>query len=446
LVEKFALEYGLRLQKVDHAQRVVELDGTVAALEKAFGVIIKQYGQGRQRHLSATGTVHLPARLQKVVTSVQGLHNLPLTSSAVVERVARVRPTRQSAYNGYSGAQMAKLYHFPANTTGKGQCIGLVELNGGYSQADLQQYFQLTNGGPVPEVVNIQVAAVDTPATGFKETSLDLQVAASAAPGARYAVYFGQNTKSGFLQALKAAVHDSINQPSVISISWGSPELYWSAQEMAGFEEVLQDAALLNVTIILSTGDLGSTCGVRDGGQHVQFPASSPYALAIGGTSVTVRADTINNEVVWSNFFAQTGGGFSTAYTSRPAFQQPVVPDTVKSWTVSRGIPDASFHADNYAGYLLVVNGQPTTDGGTSAAAPLCAALIARLNEALGVHLGYVTPLLYDAQCRGAFRPTTQGSNGGYYSARSPWNPCTGLGSADGERLLRCLRSMGIHR
>lgn len=442
VVEKFARRYGLAVVNVDRPQRLVVLDGNLPTLEKAFGVTIRQYELNSTKYLGHMDAIDLPTDLLNAVTSVQGLHNFPVKPSRDVQPIKpALTRSAQDVLLGYSGAQMANLYHFPQNTTGKGQCIGLLELDGDYAMDDIKKYFQLTGGNVIPGITNVYVAPQDSVKNGIRETNLDLQVAASAAPGAKYAVYFGPNTKSGFLQTLKAAIHDTINQPTVISISWGNAESNWSEQEIAGFTEALQDAALLNITVTVSTGDAGSSDGQPDGKPHVQFPASSPYVLACGGTTITVQADSISDEVVWSNWAAQTGGGFSTFFSPSPVFQTDVIPQTIQNWAAGRGIPDVSFHADKYSGYLVVLQGDNLLEGGTSAVAPLWAALVARLNESLGVQLGYVNPLLYQLKNTSVFRPTLQGGNG-HYVAGAVWNPCTGLGSVNGDLLLNQLRPL----
>ena len=130
---------------------------------------------------------------------------------------------------------------------------------------------------------------------------LDIEVVGAVAPGARMAVYFAQNTDQGFLDAVTTAVHDTTNQPSIISISWGGPESSWSGQSLTAYDEAFQAAAAMGVTVCVAAGDNGSGDGVTsDKLAHVDFPASSPEVLACGGTALAGAGATISCEVVWN--------------------------------------------------------------------------------------------------------------------------------------------------
>src|SRR5208282_3178381 len=106
------------------------------------------------------------------------------------------------------------------------------------------------------------------------EVMLDIEVAGAIAPGAKIVVYFAPNTDQGFLDAITTAVHGSANQPSVISISWGQAESQWTSQALTNFDDAFQAAAAIGVTVCVASGDNGSSDGVNDGSNHVDFPAS----------------------------------------------------------------------------------------------------------------------------------------------------------------------------
>ena len=229
-----------------------------------------------------------------------------------------------------------------------------------------------------------------------------------------------------------------MNKPSVISISWGGPESTWTAQAMTAFDSAAQDAAALGVTICAASGDNGSSDGVTDGGNHVDFPASSPHILACGGTSLQSANAVITSETVW-NDGAQGGaggGGFSNQFPL-PAWQ---VSDNITPPSGGgRGVPDVAGDADPETGYNVLVDGQQLVIGGTSAVAPLWSGLIALLNQKLGKPLGFLQPTLYGLSGNsGAFHDITKGSNGAF-SAGPGWDAATGLGSPDGAALLQAL-------
>jgi kumamolisin len=184
----------------------------------------------------------------------------------------------------------------------------------------------------------------------------------------------------------------------------------------------------------VASGDSGSSDGVPGGAVHVDFPASSPYALACGGTRLKATATTILGEVVWHDAFGATGGGVS-AFFALPVWQQGRDATTVQGAVqplTARGVPDVAADADPQTGYEVVVDGVQTVFGGTSAVAPLWAGLIARINALTGRRAGYVQPVLYPRES--AFRDITRGNNGAY-RASAGWDACTGLGSPVGARI-----------
>jgi kumamolisin len=203
---------------------------------------------------------------------------------------------------------------------------------------------------------------------------------------------------------------------------------------MQNFDQVAQEAGMLGITITVAAGDNGSSDGVNDGKNHVDFPASSPHVLAAGGTRLVATNGAITSETVW-NDGAQggaTGGGYSTVFP-RPAWQAT---DVTQS---NRGVPDVSGNADPDTGYNILVDGEQMVVGGTSAVAPLWAGLIVLLNQNLNRRLGFINPTLYALSQSSDFREITMGNNGAY-SASYGWNPCAGLGSPLGAQLLQALQ------
>ena len=424
------------------ARRTMKLRGTVANLEKAFGVTLNDYRQANARHRGRTGAIHLPEDVAGMVQGVFGLDNRP----QALPHFRLRRGLSAHAGNGqpagtFTPGQVATLYNFPTGVNGSGQTIGIIELGGGYNQQDLVNYFSGMN--PAPNVTSVSVDggtnSPSTPDSADGEVLLDIEVAGSVAPGANIVVYFAPNTDQGFLDAMSTAIHDTANNPSVISISWGAPEVDWTAQSMQTMDQVAQEAAALGVTITVASGDNGSTDGVNDGQNHVDFPASSPNVLACGGTSIQVASSiapgAITSETAW-NELAQgggaTGGGYSSVFP-QPGYQQQITNAT------SRGVPDVSGDADPNTGYQVLVDGQWMVVGGTSAVAPLWAGLIALINQQNNARLGFMNPLIYPAQVKNSgFTDVTQGSNG-TYNAGPGWDAATGLGSPLGMQLAGAL-------
>ena len=447
LVRQFARDNGLTVvdRPDEIARRTITVRGTVGDLEKAFSVTLKDCTHREGKFRTRTGAVMIPTNLADVIQGVFGLDNRPQARPHFRRRGDGFNHNRSqtgaapaAASNvSYSPPQVAQLYNFPTDVTGSGQTIGIIELGGGYKPADITTYFQ-SLGISAPAVTSVSVdGGTNSPTTADSadgEVMLDIEVAGAVAPGAKIVVYFASNTDQGFQDALSTAIHDSANNPSVVSISWGGPESSWTDQAMQTMDQVAQEAAALGVTITVASGDNGSSDGVNDGSDHVDFPASSPHVLACGGTALNSSNGTISSETVWNDGTngGATGGGYSTTFAS-PDYQSSL---SVKT---GRGVPDVSGDADPNTGYNILVDGEQGVIGGTSAVAPLWAGLIALLNQKLNTRLGYLNPALYST-ASGGFNDITQGDNG-TYSAGPGWDACTGLGSPNGSQLATLLTS-----
>jgi kumamolisin len=279
--------------------------------------------------------------------------------------------------------QVAQLYDFPTGLDGTGQTIGIIELAGGFRDTDLESYFSQA-GLPRPEVISIPDDA-NTPGTSDadQEVALDIQVAGAIAPGSRIVVYFGTDPDSGFYDALSAAIHDDMNSPSTISISWGAPEKGWTDQGLRVFDKLFEDAAALGITVLVAAGDHGAGDAAMDDQQHADFPASSPNVIACGGTTLTAGTDEkIASEIAWNDGDGwATGGGFSRTFP-RPDWQAGIASTEDVG---GRAVPDVAGNADITSGFIVLVNGHWGPIGGTSAVAPLYAGLFALMGEQLGI-------------------------------------------------------------
>jgi kumamolisin len=437
-VEAFAKEYGLTVKEKSAARRTVILSGTVAAMSKAFGVELREYQHPSGKYRGRSGPVHVPATLQNVVEGVFGLDNRPQAKPHFRRRRSQTGAHAHAAGLSYTPIQIASLYKFPTDVNGAGQCIALIELGGGYNNTDLTNYWNQLNMSTIPSVSSVSVGNGSNSPTGDPdgpdgEVMLDIEVAGAVAPGAKIVAYFAENTDAGFLNAITTAIHDTTNNPSVVSISWGGPESSWTQQATTSMDEAFQAAAAMGVTVCVAAGDDGSTDGVQDGQNHVDFPSSSPNVLGCGGTRLVSSGNTITSETVWnelSNNEGATGGGVSEVF-ELPSYQDSAdVPAPVTS-NGGRGVPDVSGDADPTTGYVTLVDGQSGVIGGTSAVAPLWAGLVALINESLGKPAGFINPLLYQNPTTSDFNDVTSGNNG-TFSAGPGWDPCTGLGSPIG--------------
>jgi kumamolisin len=446
-IEAFAREHKLTVKEKSPERRTVILSGTVSAMNAAFGVELKQYEHPKGKYRGRTGPVHIPSELQDAIEGVFGLDNRPQAKPHF-----RRRPragARANAVNlSYTPTQLATLYNFPTGVDGSGECIAIIELGGGFNPTDLSNYWNQLNLTQTPNVSAVSVGNGSNNATGDPngpdgEVMLDIEVSGAIAPGAKIVVYFAENTDAGFLNAITTAIHDSTNNPSVLSISWGGPESSWTQQAMTSMDEAFQAGAAMGVTVCVAAGDEGSTDGVSDNLNHVDFPAASPNVLACGGTTLVASGNTVTSETVWNelaNNEGATGGGISDVFPL-PSWQNGAgVPASANpNQNVGRGVPDVSGDADPTTGYVTLVDGQPDVIGGTSAVAPLWAGLIALINEGNGKPAGLVNPLLYQSATQAPdFNDITSGTNGAY-NAGPGWDACTGLGSPIGTQVAAAL-------
>lgn len=444
-VRSFAESQGLKVLQEHAARRTVILSGTVAQFCAAFGVQLHHVSYPGGTYRGRTGGIYLPAEWDGVVEAVLGLDNRPQARPRFRSRppIGNINRPARAISASYTPPQVAKLYAYP-NATGAGQCVGLIELGGGYRPADLSSYFSgLDVTAPTVTAVSVDHAA-NSPTGDAEgpdgEVMLDIEVVGSIAPGARVAVYFSPNTDAGFLDAITTAIHDTANTPSVISISWGSAESSWTSQSMTAMDDAFQSAATMGVTVCVAAGDSGSSDGVTDGADHVDFPASSPHVLACGGTSLHATQSGISSETVWNDGASggASGGGISSFFAV-PAWQNGLSALTTAGKSVAltmRGVPDVAGDADPATGYEVRIDGTNTVIGGTSAVAPLWAALIALINASTGKAAGFVNPQLY--QNPKNLRDITQGNNGDF-AAQPGWDACTGLGSPNGTPLAGLL-------
>jgi kumamolisin len=469
LVSEVLGSYGLTVTETHLASRRMKVSGTIAAMQAAFGTTLTAVtsphpdGSGEVQHRYRTGSLSVPAQLSGIITAVLGLDDRPQArpqfrrgpsfgSRATQDQEGGqgAVPAAPAASGGpLTAPQVASFYQFPAGTDGTGQTVAIIELGGGYTASDLSTYFSGL-GLPVPSVTAVGVdGGSNSPGQSADgEVELDIEVVGGVAPGAVQLVYFGTNTDQGFIDAISQAVH-ATPSPIAVSISWGQSEDQWSAQSRTAMDQAFADAAALGVTVTVAAGDNGSSDDPNEQTQvHCDFPASSPNALACGGTKLVGNTSSfaISSEVVWNELASNEGaggGGVSDVFPL-PSYQANAgVPVSAAAGGGSgRGVPDVAGNADPVTGYLVVVDGQREPIGGTSAVAPLWAGLIARLAQATGKRFGLLQPMLYAGAAAGAaapgFNDVVQGNNGAY-KAGPGWDACTGLGSPNGAALLELL-------
>jgi kumamolisin len=420
-VRAFANQVGLDVVSVNLPARSVRLRGDVATMNTAFGVNLGHYEHESGSYRGREASIYVPPELDGPVIAVLGLDNRP-------QAQAHFRIASNARSGGTPPQKIAATYGFPTDVDGTGQTVAVIELGGGFTMSDLDTYFAEQNlRTPSVEAVTVDGATNSPGGDADGEVMLDIEVIGAIAQGAKITVYFGPNTTDGFYDAIAAAVHDSVRNPSIISISWGQAESEWTASALDSYDALLADAAAAGISVFVASGDNGATDG-EPTGLHVDFPASSPAAVGCGGT--TLRSD--GSEVVWNELASDegaTGGGFS-AHFPMPSYQDGVVTGD------GRGVPDVAGDADPTTGYLIRFDGQDQVIGGTSAVAPLWAALTALANQRNGMNAGAPHARLYATPT--AFRDISSGDNGGF-AATIGWDACTGMGSPNGEAIVNAL-------
>ncbi|HEY3755516.1 MAG TPA: S53 family peptidase [Opitutaceae bacterium] len=465
-VEAFAKAHGLVITRNETASGRIGLGGTVQALSDAFGVTLFDYDHPTLGRFHArTGPIHLPPELKGVVTAVFGFNNHRILVRK--SRIADDSPdaeAKPAARAWFMPTELVPLYDFPTADTSK-QCIGLLEFGGGVDMTAVAAYFKTISAAAPPiAIIPIDGAstnpAADPDSTG--EVMLDVDVAGAMAPGAKLAVYFSSFDEKGMVDCISAVLNDATNDPSVLSVSWGWAEneplgtapVLWSEAAIEACNQSFLAAANLGITICVATGDDGSEAQVKDGKAHVNFPATSPYVLAVGGTTLHVVKNaagaTHTTETVWNGGTSDggTGGGVSDL-TPVPAWQKGIVPASINPGKFAgRAIPDVAANADPATGYLTQAGTKPQIVGGTSASTPLWASLIARINANLGARCGNFNALLYSKIGPGkTLTDITSGNNdvegllNGQFSAKAGWDACTGWGSPGGNALQKALSS-----
>lgn len=475
-VADFATKAGLKVVGTDARRRTVVASGTVEQMSRAFGVDLSLYemdapagrlGKTRtHRFRGREGTIQVPRKIAEVIVGVFGLDDRPIT-----KRNMAADPPNTKAL---TVPDVTKLYNFPTNSAA-GQTIAIFSETG-YDLTDIKSYYShLPSSYTIPTITD-----VGTNGTAEVETTQDICIAASAAPGADIAVYFTTYTQKGWIDLISRVIHPEAGDPmcSVLSCSFyvanGDDDASLATDGISsGWLDAVtlafQDAAVQGITICIASGDTGAQSKLSDSKAHVQYPASDPWVLSIGGTTIGNVNGISFDEYVWNDTFTisgsstggATGGGVSDHFEV-PGYQLNAnVPVSLNGGKSGRGVPDVAANASWNSGYYPIYcknasdvgYPNPFNGNGTSAAAPLYAGLVALVNAALGEAVGFLNPMLYSLgtsvvrDLDGSAGPGNNSFSGVTgYSAGAGWDACTGLGRIDGQALLARIRRMGVYQ
>lgn len=495
-VERVLQSFGLRIDDVKQGGRSLRVSGPASAMVAAFQPKLGIYelrGEGEIR--GRKGPLMIPRALDGLITGIEGLDQRPMAfrhgsqrATPNAKRGVATGPARASG-SGPDGCftpdDIQKFYNFPPGK-GAGQTIVIAEFGApvnnrkllppAYIKSDLAAFCRF-NRLPKPKVkvkplgikpLNEQQykknarqlprALRDILYIETAETMMDVELVAGLCPKADIHVYFASWTQKGWIDFLDEVTSLETTKPVTVSISYGlaeeSPD--WSNGAMTSVGHRLQIAAMMGINICVSAGDDGTGCNQRGGRCHVEFPASSPFVLGVGGTMLQEARGGRLDEVVWwekpgrrtDNGGGATGGGVSVCNRPAPPWQKVRIPSRNPGASRGRVVPDVAALAgppffDN------VIAGERTPGAGTSASTPVWAALIARISAAQrpGKRRRFIVPLLYSpAVAKTGFRDIVSGANGPAprpgrgYEARRGFDAVSGLGVPDGRKLLAALR------
>ncbi len=444
---------GLTVTGISPTGQLINVSGSVPAVESAFGVKIHQYtltANGKtQTYFAPVNDPQIPIALSGVIQGISGLDNFSVYRSG-----ARLKA--HASGSGYTPSDLEKAYDasglISKGDSGSGQNVAFLELDG-YNASDVQSYQQQygVTGGSF-ETVSVDGANYDqNPGQGAVEVQLDMEVAFGIAPKIHELVYEGQNSGQGINDVYSQIVND--DKAKIVSISWGLCEAQTGSAELQTLDSIFQQGAAEGISFFAAAGDSGAyDCG--DTNLAVDSPADDPYVTGVGGTSLTLNNGSYGSEQAWScttakctsqNPQGEGGGGGISQQFPVPNFQKNLNPAGAQGQT-GRFVPDVSADADPATGYAIVCTVSsagcdssqgPLVVGGTSAAAPVWAAGTALMAQSLGKPLGNINAALYGTSEKG-FHDVTQGSNL-YYNAGPGYDLATGLGSPDFAALAPAL-------
>ncbi|MCL6107138.1 MAG: protease pro-enzyme activation domain-containing protein [Actinobacteria bacterium] len=438
-VKSFLTANGFTIKK-DSGGQVISASGTAAQAESAFKTEIHQYEVRGKQEFANQSAPRVPAGLAGIVKSVQGLDSTRLHTDFTARPAGTAAPAQASG-PPYTPAQISTAYDYPNRHgySGGGRTIAVATF-ADYSDTDIQ-VFENKFGYQPAGLSRIPVDSNPGITSDSVETTMDIEWSTSLAPGANELVYMAPNSGSGWTDELNRIVTD--NTADVVTLSWGGCENSSVASQEDG---IFKQGAAEGQTWLNASGDSGSNCGAGSA-FGVNYPASSPYVTAMGGTSLYLDgSDNISSESAWGGYDLTTGnpfgsGGGTSTFEPLPSWEYG------SSYFANgyRWTSDMAMDGNPGTG-MYVYYGSATTGGGnwlmaagTSIDAPFASALAAEIvqagNRRLGLLAARINQLANSSNYATVFHDITSGSNGDY-AAGTGWDPPTGWGSPDGYQML----------
>jgi len=456
LVLDWATSNGLIVEETNIDSATTKLSGTAEQFNNIFNISLQTVIENNREYITHIGNIIIPTNIDAVVDLILGLDNsMSFSHNAILETTTG--PIDSNLISSPTPVDLASAYKFPRApgsdlVQGNGVCVAIIELGGGWTTQNLTSTFGRI-GQPNPTVIDVSVdggvndGGADVNSSG--EVMLDIYCVGAVVPAAKIAMYFAPNTYQGFIDTIITPTNDTVNNPSVISVSWGTTDTNWGSVNRNAFEAAFAAAVVKGITVFVAAGDYGVRALSGSATYTVQYPGTSPYVVCAGGTVISINNDySIASEIPWGTSGGSTagGGGVSGIFgipTWQTGFNSKLYPGGTVSALTGRGIPDVSAMATGYTFYYGAGNATGTFVG-TSATAPLLAGMMARLNQLSERRIGFVNSDWYAVRTT-AFNDQITGDNHGGnavgYMADTGWDAATGLGSPIGTELYKLYKT-----
>jgi pseudomonalisin/xanthomonalisin len=452
-VAAYLTSQGFSNISVSDNRTTIRFSGTVAQAETAFATDIHNLSLNGSTVMANVKPALVPGALGNVVLSISGLNTVPTLHLAKHTRVTNGAlppgPPSTNSLAGYSPQQYQAAYDIDPASDGSQTNIAII------AEGDLTTV--LTDLVAFEDMYKLTHVTYSVIPTGFDHTDvsgadefdLDTQSSTGLAGNVKHLYIYDGAALSDveLIDEYNHYVIDDLAQAASASVA-GCESTEYAFGELSAYDQVFLQMATQGQTLFNSTGDSGSSClnpagnGIPAGVPGVEYPASSPYVVGVGGTTLLVNADnTYNYEIAW-----YSGGGGTSVFETAPSWQLPVLPTgtAAASGVVMKGLPDIAMDADPNTGAIVIVAGAAETIGGTSLASPLALGAWARMQSANGNGLGFAPPDLYAMATApltpaSGFNDVIVGSNVGF-TATPGWDFTTGLGSFDIAALSKLLK------
>jgi subtilase family serine protease len=421
----------------------VTATGSAAQIQSAFNTSLSRFTQKGKEVFVNTTPAQVPQALNGIVLSVLGLNDVTAAVPITQCDVAKPKCLRFT----YNPQTYWKAYDAQKVTRGSKTSIAIMAEGDVSSVIPDLRTFEAANGLPQVPVTVVTVGLPSTDTAGADEWDLDTQYTTGMAGTVKTLYIYATTSLTDQDTTLEFNKWATDDLAQIGNASFGGCEFFsFLDGSMVAADQAFLEAAAQGQTMFSSTGDTGSFCsvgtnGVPAGAPFVSYPATSPYVIGVGGTTLlTNKAGGYNSEVAW-----YAGGGGMSQFEYSPVWQTAVVPTNNGLPVTLRAIPDISMDADPNTGAVVYVNGTTEVIGGTSLSSPLAAGAWARLQTSYANTLGFAAPRLYAGypafgtppgnptgitQKVDGFNDVLAGANG-LYTSLPYYDFTTGLGTLD---------------